>query len=117
MSEQEGVGFSGAQATERKRPSHPTWGDGLKATARTLASNLSGSAEADGDLAILDDDRNVPNALGEFKHLLQGFLIFLHIDIANRDFSLGAVLPGRHGKGSPILAIDYDFGCHGITSL
>lgn len=101
---------------EKERPSHPTGIDGLDAMARTLASHFSSTTEADGDLTVLDDHGNLPHAVREFQHFLETFLVLLDIDIAHSHVSLGAILPGRRGKGSPALSVDDDFARHHITS-
>lgn len=101
----------------KERPSHPTRVDGLDAMARTLASHFSGTTEADRDLTVFDDDGNLPHAIREFEHLLEDSFVFLYIDVAHSHVSLGAILTGRHGKGSPVLPIDHNFARHCITSL
>ena len=90
--------------------------DGPSVMARTLALHLSRPTEADGDPAILDDDRNLPHPLGKFEHIVECFLVLFDVDVSNGHVPCGVILPGRRGKGSTILPVDQDFGRHGIPS-
>lgn len=86
--------------------------DGLEQMARTLASNLSRAIKTDGHPAVLDDDRNLSDSLGDLEQFVEGFLVFFYIDITNSNIPCGVILPGRRGEGSAILPVDQHFGSH-----
>src|SRR5512143_2177454 len=76
-------------------------------------SDLSGAAEADGHLAILDDHGNLSPAMGELHHALETSVVFQDIDIVKRNFAPGEVRTGSRSKSSQVLAVDRDVFCHG----
>jgi len=77
-------------------------------------SDLSGAAEADGYLAILNDHGNLPPAIGEPHHALETSVVFQDVDIVKRNFAPGEVRTGSRSKGSQVLAVYRDVFCHGI---
>ena len=79
---------------------------------RRGALHPSGPAEADGDLAAFDDDRD-PAIAGEADHPVELLLVLLDIDVGERDPALRVVLTGRDRVGSGVLAEDLDrVGAH-----
>jgi len=78
-------------------------------------SDLSGAAKADGDLAILDDHRDLAPAIGQLPHALKAGVVFQDIDIVEGYFAPGEVRTGSRSKGSKVLAVDCDVFCHNFT--
>lgn len=74
----------------------------LPATAGAL--HFSGTAEADGHLAVFDDHRNLAPALGVPQHLGQGLIVFEHVTVLEQNFFAREGLPGRGGVGSKLFA-------------
>lgn len=78
-------------------------------------SDLSGAAEADGYLAILDDHGNLPPAIGEPHHALETGVVFQDVDIVKRNLAPGEVRTGSRSKSSQVLAVYCDVFSHGIA--
>ena len=78
-------------------------------------SDLSGAAEANGYLAILDDHGNLPSAIGEAHHALEPGVVFQDVDIVKRNFAPGEVRTGSRSKGSQVLAVYRNVFCHGVA--
>lgn len=78
-------------------------------------SDFSAAAEADGDLTVLDDHRNLAPAIGELPHALKAGVVFQDVDIVERHFAPGEVRTGSRSKGSKILAVYRNVFCHGIA--
>jgi hypothetical protein len=74
--------------------------------------SLSGTAEADAELAPLHQDRHPPVALGEFQHLRQGLLIFFDVSIGDGQSFFALGLPGPPGEGSVVFSEDGDLLGH-----
>jgi len=77
--------------------------------------DLSGAAEADGHLAVLDDHGNLPPSIGELHHALESGVVFQDIEIVKRNFAPGEIRTGSRGKGSQVLAEYRDVFCHKIA--
>ena len=75
--------------------------------ARRRELNASGAPEPDGDLAPLDDDRDLP-AAGEVDHPVKLIPVRQDVDVGERDFSLCVVLTGRGRVGSGVFSEDLD---------
>lgn len=78
-------------------------------------SDLSGAAEADGNLAILDDHGDLTPAIGQLPHALEAGVVFQDVDIVEGHFAPGEVRTGSRSKGSKVLAVNGDVFCHGFA--
>lgn len=78
-------------------------------------SDLSGAAEADGDLAILDDYGDLAPAIGQLLHALKAGVVFQDIDIVEGYFAPGEVRTGSRSEGSKVLTVNCHVFCHGIA--
>lgn len=78
-------------------------------------SDFSGAAEADGDLTVLDDHRNLPPAIGELSHALEAGFVCQDVDIVEGHFPPGEIRTGSRGIGSKILAVNSNVFRHGIA--
>ena len=79
-------------------------------------SDFSGAAEADGDLTVLDDHRNLPPAIGELSHALEAGFVCQDVDIVEGHFAPGEIRTGSRGIGSKILAVNSNVFCHGVAA-
>ena len=79
-------------------------------------SDFSGAAEADGDLAVLDDHRNLAPAVGELSHALEAGVVCEDVDIVEGHFAPGEIRTGPRGIGSKILAVNSNVFCHGFAA-
>ena len=75
----------------------------------------SGSAEADGDLDTLHDDRHITTAFRVFEHVGQGAAVFLNVLVFNCVVSFGVILTGRRRVVSGVLAEYHNFVCHELS--
>jgi hypothetical protein len=84
----------------------------MEGRSRRRELHASGSAEADGDLAAFDDDRNAALS-GELDHPVEPLLVRLDVDVGERDLPLRVVLTGRGRVGSGVLPENLDaVGAH-----
>jgi hypothetical protein len=74
---------------------------------RTGGSHASGSSEADRDLSVLEDDRDV-SAARELDHALELFLVLFDVQVPDVVLPPREVLTGRGRVGSGVLAEDLD---------
>ena len=79
-------------------------------------SDFSAAAEADSDLTVLDDHRNLAPAIGELPHALEAGVVFQDVDIVERHFAPGEVRTGSRSKSSKILAVYSNVFCHGTAA-
>ena len=79
------------------------------------SSYLSGAAEADGYLAILDDHGNLAPAVGQLHHALETGVVFQDVDIVEGNFAPGEVRTGSRSKSSQVLTVYRDVFCHGTA--
>ena len=63
-------------------------------------SDLSGAAEADGNLTVLDDHGNLPPAVGQLHHPLESGVVFQDVDVVEGHFTPGEVRTGSRSKRS-----------------
>src|SRR5262245_22888660 len=85
------------------------------ATAGAL--NFSRAAEADGNLAGIDDDRNLAPPLGQLEHALEPGVIFEHVDVFEGNFAAGKIGPRRRSVWAQILSKDNDSFVHGFRGI
>lgn len=82
----------------------------MPATAGWL--NFSRAAKADGDLAGLDDDGDLPAAVGQLEHALEGVIVFEHVKVFERNLTTGEIRTGSRSVLSEILSEDQNFFIH-----
>ena len=75
--------------------------------AARARSHPSGASEADGDLAGLEDDRNLP-APRQADHPVELLLVRLDVDVGEGNVSFRVVLTGRDRVGSRVFSEDLD---------
>ena len=85
-------------------------------TAHAVGLDRSGAAEADGDLARFDDDRNLALVVGEGQHPLEPLGILQDVDVLEGYVSLRVVLTGTPRVGSEILPEDQNLFRHRVAS-
>ena len=69
--------------------------------------HASSSPEADGDLAVLDDDRHLA-AAGETDHPRELVFVLFDVEVVDRVFPTRVVLTGRRRVGSGVFAENLD---------
>lgn len=80
-------------------------------------SDPSGAPETDGDLAVLENDRDVAPS-GKSDHPVELVLVLFDVDVSDRVFALRVVLTGRGRVGSGVLSEDFDtLLCHRVLPL
>ena len=84
---------------------------GLPATDGAL--NFSRAAEANGDFAGFDNDRNFSPAIGQLQHAFEAGWVFEHVDIFERDLTPGEIRTGSRSIRSKVLAKNESFFVHG----
>ena len=81
-----------------------------------MGLDRSGAAEADGDLARLDDDRDLALVARDLQHPLQPLGVLQDVDVIEGHLSLRVVLTGTPRVWSEILAEDENFFRHKAAS-
>ena len=87
----------------------------LSAADAVGRSDLSGAAEADGHLAILDNHGNFAPAVGQLHHAFDTGVVFQDVDVVEGNFAPGEVRTGSRSKGSKVLAVYRDDFCHRVV--
>ena len=72
------------------------------------ASDASGAAEADGHLAVFNDDRHGAAAFGVAEHPLERRRVLLDVHVVEPNMPPFIVVPGGLRIGSRVLAEDLD---------
>ena len=80
-------------------------------------SYRSGPTETNDDFRTVHNNGDVPPALGELEHFLEGAAVLFYVLVLDRIVSLGVVLTGRRRVGSGILAENHNLVRHFVSRL